>query len=295
MARKLSTGITGKNVLGTLVAVDNSLRSIITNDDVVFQASGTGISRSTTSFQINGGNSLRLADTDSSNYIALRAPGTVAANVTLTFPDTAGTNGFVLSTDGSGNLSWAQAVVGVSNQTTDTATHYPTLTTSTSGSISGLRVTNTKLSFVPSTGILSATGISVGSITATGTVGLGTSVTIGGGTINGTVIGGTTAAAGTFTTLTATSITETSSIALKENVSPITGALDAIMQLVGVTYDRRDGSSKNEAGLIKEEVEKILPNLVKDDGIHYTKLTAYLIEAVKELSAELRALKGDKV
>jgi hypothetical protein len=95
-------------------------------------------------------------------------------------------------------------------------------------------------------------------------------------------------------TLTVTAFVESSSIAFKENVSPITGALDAIMQLVGVTYDRKDGSSKNEAGLIKEEVEKILPNLVKDDGIHYTKLTAYLIESIKSLKEEINELKSNK-
>jgi hypothetical protein len=98
--------------------------------------------------------------------------------------------------------------------------------------------------------------------------------------------------------LTTVSITESSSIALKENVLPIENALDSIMKLVGVTYDRRDGSKKEEAGLIAEEVNKILPNLVtKDqdgnpDAIHYTKLTAYLIEAVKSLKAEINSLKG---
>ena len=72
------------------------------------------------------------------------------------------------------------------------------------------------------------------------------------------------------------------------------------MQLVGVTYDRKNGSSKNEAGLIAEDVDKILPNLVshKEDGsaegIHYTKLTAYLIEAIKSLKAEIDELKGNK-
>jgi len=98
--------------------------------------------------------------------------------------------------------------------------------------------------------------------------------------------------------LTTVSITESSSIALKENVAPIENALDSIMQLVGVTYDRRDGSKKEEAGLIAEEVNKILPNLVtkdqdgRPDAIHYTKLTAYLIEAVKSLKAEINSLKG---
>ena len=98
--------------------------------------------------------------------------------------------------------------------------------------------------------------------------------------------------------LTTVSITESSSIALKENINPIENALDSIMRLVGVTYDRRDGSKKEEAGLIAEEVDKILPNLVtkdqdgRPDAIHYTKLTAYLIEAVKSLKAEINGLKG---
>ena len=93
-------------------------------------------------------------------------------------------------------------------------------------------------------------------------------------------------------------LTELSTIAIKENVNPITNALDAVMKLVGVTYDRRDGSHNNEAGLIAEEVDKILPNIVSHrqdgsaEGVQYTKLTAYLIEAVKALKAEIDELKG---
>jgi hypothetical protein len=294
MARKITSGKVGRAVLGSLTTLDNRLQSVVTNANILLDPNGTGVVQSTKDLQINAQSSLRLADSDSSNWISLRAPTTVASNVTLTFPATAGSSTQVLTTDGSGTLSWTAPALTISNQTTDTTTYFPTLITASTGSTGSVAVSNSKLTFVPSTGILSATGISVTSITATGTVGLGASVTITGGNINGTVIGGTTAAAGTFTTMTAASIIETSSITLKENVSPITGALDTIMQLVGVTYDRKDGSSKNEAGLIKEEVEKILPNLVKDDGIHYTKLTAYLIEAVKELTAEINELKSKR-
>ena len=92
------------------------------------------------------------------------------------------------------------------------------------------------------------------------------------------------------------SIVESSSIALKQNVQPITGALALVNQLQGVTYDRKNGSSYNEAGLIAEAVNQIIPNLVKKndngdpEGINYTKLTAYLIEAVKELTARVDQL-----
>ena len=101
-------------------------------------------------------------------------------------------------------------------------------------------------------------------------------------------------------TITATAFTETSSIALKENVNPISGGLSSILSLSGVTYDRKDGSYKKEAGLIAEDVYQVLPNLVSlnkegyPEGINYTKLTAYLIEAIKELKSELDSLKGTK-
>ena len=98
--------------------------------------------------------------------------------------------------------------------------------------------------------------------------------------------------------LTCLAVTETSSIALKENVNPISNALDKLVQLTGVTYDRKNGKTKNEAGLIAEEVYPVIPNVVSKDeqgnpyGINYTKLTAYLIEAVKTLKQEVDQLKA---
>lgn len=113
------------------------------------------------------------------------------------------------------------------------------------------------------------------------------------------VVSGGIGAGGTsyFPTLVCSSLTETSSIDLKENINPILNALDLILKLDGVTYDRRDGSHKNEAGLIAEHVNNILPNLVKKnaegkpESIMYSKLTAYLVEAVKSLKSEIEELK----
>jgi len=58
---------------------------------------------------VNAANSLRLADTDSSHYVGLKSPGTVSTNYTLTLPTADGTNGQVLSTNGSGVLSFGNA------------------------------------------------------------------------------------------------------------------------------------------------------------------------------------------
>jgi len=48
----------------------------------------------------------RYYDSDASNYVAFAAPSTVSANLTWTLPGADGTSGQVLSTNGSGTLSW---------------------------------------------------------------------------------------------------------------------------------------------------------------------------------------------
>jgi hypothetical protein len=49
---------------------------------------------------------VRFEDTTGGQYVALQAPGTVATNITYTLPGTDGTNGQLLSTNGSGVLSF---------------------------------------------------------------------------------------------------------------------------------------------------------------------------------------------
>ena len=68
-----------------------------------------------TNVQIGATGALRFADTDSSNYVAFKAPGTISSNVTWTLPSADGTSGQVLSTNGSGTLSWATASGGGSS------------------------------------------------------------------------------------------------------------------------------------------------------------------------------------
>lgn len=58
---------------------------------------------------LNTQGDLRFADADSSNWVAFQAPATVASNVTWTLPSADGTSGQLLSTNGSGTLSWASS------------------------------------------------------------------------------------------------------------------------------------------------------------------------------------------
>jgi hypothetical protein len=66
-----------------------------------------------------GSNIKLYEDTDNgTNYVAFKAPDTIAANVTWTLPAADGTSAQVLSTNGSGTLSWATAGGGSSQWTT---------------------------------------------------------------------------------------------------------------------------------------------------------------------------------
>lgn len=59
---------------------------------------------------MNAQSNVRFADADSSNYVALKAPTSVSANVTFLLPASDGSSGDVIQTDGSGNLSFTPSV-----------------------------------------------------------------------------------------------------------------------------------------------------------------------------------------
>lgn len=59
---------------------------------------------------VKAGKEVRFSDSDSSNYAALKAPSSLSADYTLTLPADDGTSGQVLSTDGSGVLSWVSSL-----------------------------------------------------------------------------------------------------------------------------------------------------------------------------------------
>ena len=322
MGRKVSIGVVGSGGgLGTIVAggSGNTLTTAVTNQNLIIDPNGTGITQIVGATQLNAQSDLRLADADSSNYIGLKAAATIGTNYTLTFPSAVtAVSGYALTSATDGTLSWtslASGGVAMTDPGASATVHYPVFLTN-AGSISTSQATGfnnrSNLSFIPSTGELSATaylGSNVyGSSANSGTLTLrGTtsatkataSVLMTDGVASSTTATGTlvvTGGVGISGQLTATTLVETSSIAFKENVMPIENALAAIMQLVGVTYDRKD-NKEHEAGLIAEEVYKIIPDLVSKDangdphGIKYSKLTAYLIEAIKSLKQEINDLK----
>jgi hypothetical protein len=75
-------------------------------------AGASGLVTDGSNLTLNAQGDVRFADSDSSNYVALQAPATVASNVTWTLPDADGTDGQVIKTNGSGTLSWITPSAG---------------------------------------------------------------------------------------------------------------------------------------------------------------------------------------
>lgn len=112
-----------------------------------------------------------------------------------------------------------------------------------------------------------------------------------GGTLSGDLsVTGTITASG--------SITAFSDVRLKDNITKIPDALNKLNQLKGVTYTRKDlASDKQYAGLIAQDVQKVLPEAVavtEDDiiAVDYNGVIGLLVEAVKELETKVAKLEG---
>ena len=95
-----------------------------------------------------------------------------------------------------------------------------------------------------------------------------------------------------------------SDIRWKKNIRPIDNALSMVERLQGVHFEWRTEEFKNrnfekgdQVGLIAQDVEPLLPEIVKTDAegykaISYEKLTAVLVEAIKEQNIRIKELEG---
>ena len=97
-------------------------------------------------------------------------------------------------------------------------------------------------------------------------------------------------------TVNAANFNTTSDATLKTNVETLTGSLDAVKSLRGVSYDWIE-SGGSEIGVLAQEVEAVLPDVVStnDEGIKsvkYGNMVAVLIEAIKEQQAQIDELKS---
>ena len=91
-----------------------------------------------------------------------------------------------------------------------------------------------------------------------------------------------------------------SDMRLKEDIKPAEPGIDEIMQLEPSTFTWKDSGEK-DLGLIAQDVEKVLPDAVVTMpgtdylGLKPMSLIATLVNAVKELKAEIDELKAERV
>jgi hypothetical protein len=96
-----------------------------------------------------------------------------------------------------------------------------------------------------------------------------------------------------------------SDIRWKKNIEPITNAVSLIQGLQGVRFDWRSDEFKDkkfaeerQVGLIAQDIEQVIPEAVKTDkngfkAVSYERLTAVLVEALKEQQKEIEGLRND--
>ena len=120
--------ITVKTVAGTGITVPNGKKALLITDgtnvvDALTYLSSlaigstlavTGATTLSSDLTLNAQSDLRFADSDSSNWVAFQGPATIVSNVTWTLPSTDGTSSQVLTTNGSGTLSWSTPSGGIS-------------------------------------------------------------------------------------------------------------------------------------------------------------------------------------
>ena len=195
--------------------------------------------------------------------------GKLTINSAYTLPAADGSNGHVLKTDGSGNVSFGAVSGGVAADDISTGDAATTIATSAGNITIDAQGNDTDIIFKGTDGGSDTTFL----------------------TIDGSEAG-----AATFNN----DVTAFSDKRLKENVQTIENGLDKVCQLRGVTYNRNDQeNARKQIGVIAQEVEEVLPEVVltaddemKTKSVDYAKITAVLIEAIKELKQEIKELKA---
>ena len=216
--------------------------------------------------------------------------GTISISSTDTNTDTNTTN-FNINANGGANenISAGEAIRFNGGGATSVSRSGNTLTISSTD-------TNTDTNTVTTN--IAGTGVSVSSGTGNSTISIGQSVAT-----NATVTFGEVRSTGDIIAY------YSSDLALKENINPISNALDKVSQLGGYSFDWKDTHledrggldnmfvKKSDVGIIAQEVQKVLPEAVgkREDGtlgVRYELLVPLLVESIKELKEEIQSLKS---
>ena len=201
--------------------------------------------------------------------------------------------GSITTTGAINGLTLSTGIVSGSSQIT-----YASISSIPAGIVSGSsQITYTSISSIPA-GIVSGSA----QVTLSSTTGGTTSSNV---QFNSLGIGmAASATAGRIDATNDVVAFSSSDIRFKENIVPIENALDKISKISGNTYDWKEenkiehGYEGNDVGVIAQEIEAVLPQLVqtRENGfkaVKYDKLVALLIEGIKEQQSQIEKLRMD--
>jgi hypothetical protein len=115
---------------------------------------------------------------------------------------------------------------------------------------------------------------------------------------NGTFSGDIIARNGTFSgalfatgNVTGADVIATSDVRTKNSIETVESALDKVMKMRGVFFERNIEPGERRVGVIAQEIEKVLPEVVYTDSdgmksVSYGSIIGVLIEAIKELNTK---------
>jgi len=97
-------------------------------------------------------------------------------------------------------------------------------------------------------------------------------------------------------------VTAFSDVILKDDINTIDNALARVQGMRGVFFNRKDNSQMRQTGVIAQEVQPFLPEVVRETkdekkikSVAYGNMVGVLIEAIKELNAKIEELQhGNK-
>jgi hypothetical protein len=221
----------------------------------------------------------------------------------------ANTASAIVARDASGNFSAGTitaTLTGAASSVANTLTIGSGLGGSSYNGSAAVTITNTGV-----TSNVAGTGITVSGATGAVTISIPQAITTSSNVQFGGVGVGTAGASNEVRATGEVTAFYSSDARLKENVTPITNALEKLSQIRGVEFDwtqshidSRGGEDgyfvrRHDVGVIAQEVEAVLPEVVADreDGfkaVKYEKLVPLLIEAIKELKAEVAELKKSR-
>ncbi len=310
LAHSLESG--SLSVLGDIVAAGAmSLVSGLNVGGVGIQTDGSLLVQGTEESIISG--NLAIGTTSAPQALTVEGDISVSGSIYDSGLN-AGTYGQLLMANGVGQVWTATSSLGLSSEFT-TSADLAALLSDTTGT--GSIVFSTAPSFTGSVEMATlnvsstlsmigtAANISLGSnylsgdgddegifVTSGGLVGIGTTTPISTLSIEGTImasnlLGG---ATGLSTDAQGNIIRDPSDVNLKKNIVEIEGALEKVLALRGVTYEWIDlerFGSQTEVGFIAQEVDLILPEVIRKGGGYWSlntqNIVAVVVEAVQDV------------